>query len=515
MPHVDATQTKDNLPVCEFLIRRNGRYSIRRRIPQDLVAHYGKAEITKALGTSDPKVAAQLCRTEAVRLDQEWDAIRATTFPSPCLPSTSPAPLATSETDTTVRASQILAALRAQRAQASAQGYQALQEWSEKQTFAMQVDNEVLQGGFEPVYGSVAEHEAARNARRALLTGENAMLLHEQPHSPVARSLTPIATVIGLWEKEKPRQQRTMDAKRTEIQRYSTMTGIEHIESITKANVRAFRDQMLAAGFSPKNTNKYLDSLRALLNFAVSEDLIPANTANGVKANFSNAEDELRKPFPLDALNAVFSSSIYAANARPAGGAGEAAYWLPLLGLFTGARLEEIGQLHPNDVYEESAPDHSLTAWVIRITDGEGQSLKNITSRRRIPVHPTLIELGFIEYVAVAKAEGRHRIFDKLKKNKYEKHTAAWSQWFSRQLRRTLNITDTGLVFHSFRHTFKDYCRAMEIPEDVHDAITGHTNDSIARKYGGNYPLLPLVNAMAKYKVSGLELAYPEPPRTK
>ncbi|MDP1776177.1 MAG: site-specific integrase, partial [Moraxellaceae bacterium] len=210
------------------------------------------------------------------------------------------------------------------------------------------------------------------------------------------------------------------------------------------------------------------------------------------------------QPFPLTALNTIFSSPVYSANARPLGGAGEASYWLPLLGLYTGARLEELGQLHPNDVYEESTPDESMTAWVIRITDGEGQSLKNVSSRRRIPVHPALINLGFIEYAVRAKSEKRYRLFDKLKLNKYGKHTDAWSKWFSRYLRHTCGITDTSLVFHSFRHTFKDYCRAASIPEDVHDSFTGHTSDSVARSYGGEYPLAPLVSAINKFKISGL-----------
>ena len=35
------------------------------------------------------------------------------------------------------------------------------------------------------------------------------------------------------------------------------------------------------------------------------------------------------------------------------GGAGEAAYWLPLLALFTGARLEELAQLRVSDLASE------------------------------------------------------------------------------------------------------------------------------------------------------------------
>lgn len=508
MPRVSATQTVEKLPVCEHLIRRGGRYYIRRRVPQDLIAHYGKGEVNKALGTADPKAAAKLCRAEAVRLDQEWDATRASLTATPdALPASSQP---SSITNPAMRAAQALASLRQQQATAREQGYDVLQAWTEKQTFAMQLDHEVLQGGFEPVL-SIAEHEAGYHARLALLTGEGAVALSVlplTPNTPVTGKRTPIDTVMALWEREKPRQQQTMDAKRAEIGRYCTMTGITCIEDITKASARDFRDKMLANDYTAKNTNKYLNSLRALLNFAVSEDLIPGNPANGIKAAVKDSEEDDRKPFSLDALSTIFNSPVYAKGDRPLGGGGEAAYWLPLLGLFTGARLEELGQLHPDDVHEESTPDMSLTAWVIRVRNGEGQHLKNTgTNRRRIPMHQALIDLGFLDYVKAAKAKQQHRIFDKLKLNKYGKHTDAWSKWFGRYLRQTCGIKDTALVFHSFRHTFKDYCRAASIPEDVHDALSGHGSDSVARQYGGSYPLAPMVENMKRYKVYGLVLS--------
>jgi integrase len=60
------------------------------------------------------------------------------------------------------------------------------------------------------------------------------------------------------------------------------------------------------------------------------------------------------------------------------------------------------------------------------------------------------------------------------------------------------------MVFHSFRHTFKHEARAMEIPEDISDAITGHASGKVSRNYGGtDYPLRPLVEAMNRFKIPG------------
>lgn len=130
-------------------------------------------------------------------------------------------------------------------------------------------------------------------------------------------------------------------------------------------------------------------------------------------------------PFDLPALKAIFSGPVYSEGTRPVCGAGDAAYWLPLLGLFTGARLEELGQLRPEDVYEETYfndSDAEQCAWVLRISGyGAGQQVKNEGSNRRFPIHPELVRLGFLKYVA--QAAGRARLFDKLKPDPYGTET--------------------------------------------------------------------------------------------
>lgn len=62
--------------MCTHLIRRGGRYSIRRRVPSDLIAVLGRREVVRALGTGDRAEAVRRCRLEGVRLDAEWAALR-------------------------------------------------------------------------------------------------------------------------------------------------------------------------------------------------------------------------------------------------------------------------------------------------------------------------------------------------------------------------------------------------------------------------------------------------------
>lgn len=250
-------------------------------------------------------------------------------------------------------------------------------------------------------------------------------------------------------------------------------------------------------------------NLGTLLNYAVANLLLEHNPSQGVRVGERKNAKAARLPFDLPALQAIFSSPVYAEGTRPEGGAGEAAYWLPLLALFTGARIEELAQLRPEDVYEESYhADNSSEQriWVMRISDeGEGQSLKNAGSRRRFPLHPELLRLGFTGF---AQSQlGQRRLFKGLRADRFGRESANWAKWFGKYLRNVCKVSDKRMVFHSFRHKFKVAAREAGIAEEVSDAITGHSSGNVARNYGGLiYPLRPLVEVMSRYRISGLTL---------
>ena len=185
------------------------------------------------------------------------------------------------------------------------------------------------------------------------------------------------------------------------------------------------------------------------------------------------------------------------------------------MALYTGARQTELGQLHPDDVYEEAYLDEEggeHSAWVMRFSENEerGQKVKTEGSERRVPIHSDLIALGFLKVVAAAKAERRARIFHKINPTAEGELMGNWSKWFSRYLRKVCGVADDRVVFHSFRHSFKHYARACRLDKAVNDAITGHETGETGDDYGPAYPLHPLVEGMARYRVPGFTL--PPPP---
>jgi hypothetical protein len=59
--------------MANYLIRRNGRYSYRRRYPIEVAALIHKSEFVQALGTADPKEGALLSCVVSVRFDSECE----------------------------------------------------------------------------------------------------------------------------------------------------------------------------------------------------------------------------------------------------------------------------------------------------------------------------------------------------------------------------------------------------------------------------------------------------------
>lgn len=113
-----------------------------------------------------------------------------------------------------------------------------------------------------------------------------------------------------------------------------------------------------------------------------------------------------------------------------------------------------------------------------------GKTLKTKGSARTVPVHPSLVRQGWLSHVdGTRRSDGEKAwLFPQIAPTQLGA-LQAWSKWFNRRL-RTLGVTDRQKVFHSFRHLFKDALRAARIPEDLNDALTGHSNSTVGRGYG-------------------------------
>ena len=58
------------------VFRRGGRYAFRARVPNDLVARFGRSEIIRSLKTTDPGMVRRYASRAGASLHVLWDKVR-------------------------------------------------------------------------------------------------------------------------------------------------------------------------------------------------------------------------------------------------------------------------------------------------------------------------------------------------------------------------------------------------------------------------------------------------------
>lgn len=378
----------------------------------------------------------------------------------------------------------------------------------------------------------------------------NAGEVVETPLVPAAADAptgdTPLLSVtLAEWIAEKRRTSwvaKTADDHRIWTDRFLIVCGDRPIETYRKADGRAFKDALMALPanwttcselrglrfdeavskakelelppMSVSNVNKIIGFVGAFWNWAKANfDDVSGNPLEGMKlARSTRARDE-RHPFSTDELAAIFRSPLFTGCQSPRAWRtpgdvvprDSGLYWVPLIALYSGARAGEILQLRTKDVIVQDG--------ILRfeLTDeGEEQNLKTATSRRLIPVHPALEELGFTDFLERCRKRKQERLFPEISKGRDGYYSSSYSRKF-RRLLEAANIKHSKISFHSFRHCFEDACRDSGVPTDVMNALQGHAEHGMAARYGMGYGLERLAEAMGKLRYSKLDLSHLHP----
>lgn len=268
---------------------------------------------------------------------------------------------------------------------------------------------------------------------------------------------------------------------------------------------------------SSKTLGEYISIVKKLLSWAVRFKYLQENPFDCVDVPVAKNDDEgvKRLPFTLNQLNAIFHAPIYTGCRDDKSGysiVGEAhprraRFWVPLLGLFTGARCNELCQLLPSDIHQTEG------VWVISINDEGDKHVKTKAGIREIPVHPELIKMGFLDYVRQMRRE--KRLFPELKPNARGAYSDEMSRWFGRFLEtvnRTLKAKDRmgqGHVFHSFRHTFRTELRNNDASNEHVLRLGGWERGSSLADHYGTISMKVLEKTMIeKVRYDGLDLSH-------
>jgi integrase len=248
---------------------------------------------------------------------------------------------------------------------------------------------------------------------------------------------------------------------------------------------------------SPVTQQQYLAVLRDVLDLAAKKRLIVVNFAEGLKPikRDTVAPGDKRRPFTLQQIINWFNRTFYAAcaNHNPPFAHDKAGwrFWLPLMCLFTGMRPNEAAQMHADDLKRTAKG-----TWYLDIVatgdDDESppggdakKTLKTAASRRRIPLHPELIKIGFPQFVEQRKAADSTRLFPELKADKYGNFAWYALKRFNEVYLPKAIKMEPRQAFYSFRHSFRDALRRSDAPPEALQALGGWSQGSLtSSNYG-------------------------------
>jgi integrase len=252
-----------------------------------------------------------------------------------------------------------------------------------------------------------------------------------------------------------------------------------------------------------KTANNYLNNLSALFNWAVKEGHVERNPAVGLKVAAPQRQGKSKLPFSTEQLNRIFHAPLYLASEGHIESR-DGRFWVPLLSLWTGLRLNECAQLGIDDVAVRDAVEVIL----IRVDEEGDKRLKTDASERFVPIHSELKKIGFLTYVAKMKRAGATRLFPELPKGKRGYYSDPFQKWFSRFL-TSIGAKTSKTSFHSFRHCFRDVLRDADISTERVRALGGWTSKGGAEEiYGAGHRASILAKEIEKLRYPGLDLSH-------
>ena len=285
----------------------------------------------------------------------------------------------------------------------------------------------------------------------------------KQPH------LT-LTELFERWRSEVKPAPSTLMTWRGVLNNLKTHLGHENVQIITDADVIRWKDALVAKGLKSRTIkNSYLGCLRAIFNFAVENKLISKSPVENVKVTYRKNSEQRQLPYNDEEVARLLWLAKQQTN--------PARRWLPWLAALSGARIGELAQLWAEGIKNENGVHFMEIKAAL-----DGGSLKTPNSERRVPLHPILIEDGFLDFV---KTKGEGPLFYQRSSHDPNKrhaskgvsnHMAAWvrEQGFD-DPRKAPN--------HALRHWWKSTAARIGMQDSLADAIQGHAGSSVASTY--------------------------------
>jgi len=246
------------------------------------------------------------------------------------------------------------------------------------------------------------------------------------------------------------------------------------VDQVTRPTASQWATELQRSGLTKRYVANMVSHVSQLFSAQIRHGHI-AHGANPVKGvvTLSTADKRLIRssgrgwePFDLPTLKRIYDpANLQRVNQQHT-------RWCAVVGLYTGARVAELAQVYLRDFVVIDGIK------CVHLTDeNDGQSLKTDHSRRLVPLHPDLLELGLWDRVERLRAHGSQRLFPEVSLEGKSGPGNAVSKGFSYLLGR-LGITPrraNGTVgFHSLRKTVIQELQGTPLPSERRRALVGH-----------------------------------------
>ena len=239
-------------------------------------------------------------------------------------------------------------------------------------------------------------------------------------------------------------------------------------------------------GQEPKNINKLIYRVRVFFKWLKNNysEYVPQNHFDGLSIQ-EKKFDKPRDIFTNKELHKIFDTTPFLNNTirNPHRRNKLASFFVPIVAIHTGMRLEEICQLRLEDVYKEGTVD------IIRVTISKETKLKTVTSQRIVPIHENLKRVGFLEYCNYMKKQKKERVFWDLTKSR-DGYGRNIGRYFMEYLRKVGVYEFQSKVFHSLRHSFITNLLQNGVREEVVNGLCGHKQKTMSTTiyFKGGFP---------------------------
>ncbi|WP_425072914.1 hypothetical protein [Sagittula sp. S175] len=223
--------------------------------------------------------------------------------------------------------------------------------------------------------------------------------------------------------------------------------------------------------------------------------------SNKLKDKWKKGEEKRKRICWDDRIYTFLGSPVFQG---PFDDPGEPLYWIPLIARLMGLREEEACQLGPDDF----GTDKRIAYVDVKCLDAN--NVKTIDSQRRLPVHPTLIELGLLKLVELRRKQGKHRLFVNLTRGETKK---TYSENFSKKFtyyRKTHDCYWEGLDLHAMRTSFNSDLMNEDKSDAIRCVLMGHDPvDEGARSYAQGLTLETLYERICDVELDVSMIARP------